>query len=347
MPLSFEFKEITSEASFDPLSIDPKTPFTQSYFYGEWQKNLGRAGKRFSVTSGSDVVCFFQLITYPLLRGKNYLYAPYGPVIKDFSEGLLELLKEKLAEIAKKENAIFARLDFTPAPDSSQRALIEKTFKKAPVYTYRSAFFQPRTDWILNLKKSRVELLGEMDSKTRYGIRMAEKSGIKIEIIEAGIGAYFNDFYALMEETSRRNKFGLHPKEYYKHIFESSEKRKNAYLAVARYEGGILVIDFILTFGNVANYVFSGSSTEHRRLCPSYLAQWEAICHAQKLGYAEYNFGGVATESDAYKDWEGLSFFKKRFGGRPLSHSPFYDLPTQPAWYYLYGLRKLVKKIIP
>ncbi|MEK7508152.1 MAG: peptidoglycan bridge formation glycyltransferase FemA/FemB family protein, partial [Patescibacteria group bacterium] len=289
-----ELKEIISEASFDLLSMHPKAPFTQGYFYGEWQKNLGRAVKRFAVTSGSDVVCLFQLITYPLLRGKKYLYAPYGPVISsatqagvrdnfagEFSEKLLELLKEKLAEIARKENAVFVRLDFTPTPSAAQRELIEKKFKKAPLHTYHSAYFQPRTDLVLDLTKSHDELLKEMDPKTRYGLRTAEKRGIKIEIVETGIVAYFNDFYALMEETSRRNKFGLHPREYYEHIFENSEKQKNAYLVVARYEGKILVIDFILAFGVVANYVFSGSSTEHRRLCPSYLAQWEAILHAK------------------------------------------------------------------
>ncbi len=345
MPFPLELKEVFSESESNLLSLDPHAPFTQAYFYGEWQKSLGRPVKRFAVKSGSDVLCLFQLITYPLFRGKNCMYAPYGPVAKTFSGELLIFLKEKLAGLAQKENAVFVRLDFTPPVHAAQRELIELNFKKAPLHTYHSAYFQPRTEWILDLKKSRDELLKDMDPKTRYGIRTAEKRGIRVEIIKTGIEGYFNNFYALMEETSRRNKFGLHPKEYYKRIFDDSAKRGNAYLVIASYEKKILVVDFILVFGAAANYVFSGSSAEHRNLMPSYLAQWEAICHAQKLGCAEYNFGGVAATRDSHKAWEGLSFFKKRFGGKELIHSPFYDLVAQPAWYRLYSLRKLAQKI--
>ena len=76
---SLEFKEITSEESFNPLDLNPETPFTQGYFYGEWQKSLGRTVKRFEIKSGTDILCLLQLVKYPLLRGKSYLYAPYGP----------------------------------------------------------------------------------------------------------------------------------------------------------------------------------------------------------------------------------------------------------------------------
>src|SRR3989344_4368660 len=340
------FEEISSEDSFNPLLIDPSSPFTQGYFYGDWQKSLGRTVKRFLIKSNNDVLCSLQLIKYPLLRGKNYLYAPYGPVMKEFSAELLASLRQKLGALAEEENAIFVRLDFTPAPNEAQQALIEKFFNRSPFCTYRSPYFQPRTEWILDLKKSETDLPKEMNPKTRYGIKAAEKRGIKIEIIDRGILKYFDDFYALMEETAARNKFGLHPKEYYKNIFANSEGRKDAYLVVSRYKGRILVVDFMLLFGTTANYVFSGSSSEHRNLMPSYLAQWEAIRHAKRLGCAEYNFGGISGGIDVRKEWEGLTFFKTRFGGEARAHSNFYDIVADPLWYHLYSFRKFVKKII-
>ncbi len=347
MSSPLEFQEITSEAGFNPLTIDPRTPFTQAWFYGEWQEALGRRVRRFKIQSGPETLCFLQIITYPLARGKKYLYAPYGPVVKEFSGDLLALLREKLTELAKKENAVFVRLDFMPTPNGAGQALVEQFFKKAPVATYRGSTLQPRTEWILGLTESDDQLLKNMDAKTRYGIKTAEKRGVKVEIIKNGIGKYFEDFYALMKETSVRNTFGLHPKEYYRHIFENSEKRRNAYLTVARYGEKILVIDFLVVFGEMANYVFSGSSTEHRNLMPSYLAEWEAIRHARAINCKQYNFGGISGGRDTRREWEGITRFKKRFGGQELVHSDFYDVVIHPAWYYLYSASKLFKKFIP
>lgn len=110
----FEFREIGDDENFDPNNLCDDVPFTQASFYGDWQKRLGRTVKRFLVFSDKEVVAYFQLIKYPLLLGKSYFYIPYGPVIKDFSEDFFANFKQELKLIAKNENAVFVRLDFTP-----------------------------------------------------------------------------------------------------------------------------------------------------------------------------------------------------------------------------------------
>jgi lipid II:glycine glycyltransferase (peptidoglycan interpeptide bridge formation enzyme) len=79
---------------------------------------------------------------------------------------------------------------------------------------------------------------------------------------------------------------------------------------------------------------------------PTYLAQWKAITHAKKIGCVDYDFGGIANDNKMYKGWEGLTAFKKKFGGREVRHSDFFDVVVQPFWYHLYNLRKLLKKFI-
>ena len=143
-----------------------------------------------------------------------------------------------------------------------------------------------------------------------------------------------------MSETSQRNGFGLHSKEYYKGVFDNLSNDNNSYLVIAKHEEKILIIDVIIVFGKTANYVFGASSNEFRDTLPSYKAQWEAILHAKKIGCTIYNFGGVSINSQS-KKWEGLSAFKKRWGGEILEHSPFYDIITQPFWYFLYKIKKL------
>src|SRR3989338_7063136 len=110
----FELKEIKEDEAFDQIAICESAPCTQASFYGDWQRSLGRKVRRFLVSDGDEVVAYFQVVKYPLLLGKSYLYVPYGPVVKDSSETVLANLREKIISIAKEESAIFVRLDFTP-----------------------------------------------------------------------------------------------------------------------------------------------------------------------------------------------------------------------------------------
>jgi len=342
---NFKLREIGKDELFDPLIICPDTPFTQAQFYGEWQTSLGKEVKRFVVSSDQEVVAYFQLIRYPLLRDKSYFYIPYGPVIKEPSDQFLDFLKTELSNFAKKNNAVFIRLDFTPTVKNlDDKKLLGKIFRKAPMYTYHSAYFQPRAEWFLDLNKTEDDILKEMHEKTRYSVRLAGRKGITTEIVSSDFVRYFSVFYELMFGTAKRNGFSLHIKSYYENIFQNLQPN-NAYLSVARYKEEILAIDLIICYGQVANYVFGGSSDEHRNLMPTYLAQWAAICHAKKTGNLFYNFGGIAS-GKIYKGWDGLTIFKKKFGGREVVHSEFFDVVAQPFWYSLYNIRKLIKKYI-
>lgn len=342
----FVFREIESDESFDPLSITPHAPFTQASFYGEWQKKLGREVKRVVVSRDGRPVAYFQLIQYPLLLGKSYWYIPYGPVIKDFSEPFLAAMKEKLTATVREQNAVFIRLDFTPRPQTDEeRHMLETFFRKASPYTYHAAYFQPRAEWFLPLEPSESDLLAGMHKNTRYSIRTAEKKGITSHSITTDFKKYFLDFYRLMLETATRNGFRLHEKKYYEYIFETLHSLPNAYLSIAKYQEEVLVVDLVIVYGPTATHVFGGSSDAYREWYPSYAAQWEAIRHAKKIGCAYYNFGGIASGS-SYRGWDGLTAFKKKFGGREVYHSDFFDVVLKPLWYYLYVLRKRLKALL-
>lgn len=344
MMKNYTFREVAEGESFDPNILCENVPFTQAGFYGEWQKKIGRTVKRFVVSGADDsekVVAYFQIIKFPLLFGKNYLYIPYGPVTKDESESFLSDLKKELIHIAKKENAVFVRLDFTP---SIATEVLSKHFTKAPAYTYHSSYFQPRVEWFLGLDKTEEEIFQDMHEKTRYSIRTSEKRGIKTELVTEDFEKYFDVFYRLMSTTSERNHFGLHSKKYYENIFRNLSK-ENSYLLIAKFEGKVLAIDVVMVFGGVANYVFGASSDEERTRLPAYLGLWKAICYAKKIGCEYYNFGGITPENDDFKGWDGLTKFKKRFGGKEVKHSDFFDVIVSPFWYHLYNFRKRIKNI--
>ncbi len=335
-------QELGREESFDPLTLSPSAPLTQAQFYGDWQESLGREVRRFVILDGTEVVAYFQLIKYHLFGKKSYYYIPYGPVVKEFSKPLLALLRTELSLLAKKNNIIFTRLDFTPAGQSDkEKKLLRGFFTKSALATYSSPYFQPRSEWFLKLDKTEEELLKEMHKGTRYSIHLAGRKGVTTEIVTEDFGKYFETFYELMAVTAKRNGFNLHSKNYYQNIFKNL-RSDNAYLGLAKYGEKVLVIKLVIRYGEVASCIFSGSSDDHRELRPTYLVQWDIIKQAKNMGHAYYSFGGISS-GGSHRSWAGLTVFKKNFGGEEIKHSEFFDLVAQPLWYGLYNLRKMLK----
>lgn len=338
----YSFQELREDEVFEPSTIVEYVPFTQAKFYGDWQKFLGRKVRRFVVKNNEQVVAYFQLIKYPLISTYNYLYMPYGPVTKDHSSDLLKHLKVKLLEITREENAVFIRTDFTPKLDPHS---LSKYLRKSSPYTYHSSYFQPRVEWFLKLDKTEEHLYDAMHENTRYSIRLADRKQAVTEIVTADFNRYLESFYELMTITSQRNGFSLHPKEYYQSVFNNLNS-SNAFLAVARFEEKILAIDLIIIYGDIANYVFACSSNEERNRAPSYSAIWKAIKYSKEHGCKYFNFGGISTADQPNKNWEGLTSFKKKFGGEEIVRSSFYDVVANPLIYFLYNSRKLIKHFL-
>lgn len=346
MNTNIKFEEVENKKIFNPMEMCSNIPFTQAYFYGELQKSMGRSVRRFIFRKDHELLACFQTVKYTLPFGKNYLYIAYGPVIKDpISKNFLKSLKEQLKIIAKQEKSIFVRLDFMPPIKQKEDIyLLDHFFKKAPPYVYSSASFQPRIEWIIDLRTSEEELLSQMHHKARYNIKLAKRKGVQIEIIKENFQKYFEDFYFLLKATSDRGDFKLHPKDYYKKMLEISELNRNGFFVIAKYDHKILVINFVLYYGSMATYIFGGSSDEHRNLMPTYLVQWESILQAKKLGLKSYSFGGVNTEKYSNDKWDGFSVFKKKFGGEIFEHSQFYDLVNRSFWYWIYNLAKRISQ---
>ncbi len=333
-----EFLEIKNDSEYNPLLIAGNSPFTQGLIYGKWQEMAGRKVRRFEIKNIEKAIGFFQVIKYELPFSKNLLYIPHSPVLKETSldNEFLKIFLDKLSEIAKEEDAIFVRFDFFPFVKHN---IFNKYFKKVPIYAYYSSYFQPKFEWYINLTKTEDQLFSEMHQKTRYNIRLAEKKGVKIEIVKDDFKKYFEEFYMLLKETAKRDNFGLHPKIYYQNIFETLTAN-NAFLVIARYDNNILLVNLVLLYGRVAYFVFGGSSGKFKNLMFSHLAQWEAIKEAKTQGMAIYNLGGVQGSDKGYENYEGISGFKKRFGGEIFEYSDSYDIVLKSFWYNLYNLRK-------
>jgi peptidoglycan pentaglycine glycine transferase (the first glycine) len=334
-------KEVLNKQEYGLGSGLSSIPLTQTFFYGEIQKRVDRSLKRFQILEDGTDIGFVQFVVYPLLGHKVYWYASYGPVITKSDTVTLEAIKLEVQKIVSNTNVVFVRFDFTPTLQPSD---ISQIFILSPESSSIGAYFQPRTEWYTDISPDPETILADMHSKTRYSVRYAEKRGVNVDTVYSNLLDHLPTFLKLMKTTSDRNKFSLHGDDYYKYYFEEVGRMGNGFLAIASLGEEVLAMHFVVMEGDVAHYVLGASSNTRRDLCGPYLAHFRAMIEAKSKGMNKYNFGAVSVGGDTH--WQSLTIFKQKFGGETVYHSPLADLILKPVWYYMYILRKYIKKFI-
>ncbi len=329
----------------------------QSWEWGEFQKSVGNKIWRLGVEENGELVLSALVIKMELPWGKNYLYVPRGPTIRNSKSQIPNTKQipnhksqiagflEKLKEIVKKEKAMFLRIDPEwQENEDSIKILKGLNFVKAKKEV------QPKDTWILDLNKDEEELLKVMHSKTRYNIRLAKRKGVKINRYSKVEESLFERFWQVMEKTAGRDKFALHSKEYYRKQLEVLGRQDLVNLFLAELNGNIVGGILVSFFGGQVVYMHGASDYEYRKYMAPNLLQWEAILEAKKRGCKTYDFWGVKPENkveNMSKDgdaWEGVSRFKRGFGGREVNYIGAWDLVYKRKWYGLYNLAGKMRK---
>jgi len=317
--------------------------FLQSFEWGEFQKSTGKNVFRYAVSDGEKILGVALIVEHKILFGLKYWYLPRGPIVMrenaDVKDGhrdsVLEFFIKALSEKAKKQGAIFLRMD--PVERKDGREIFGKFGMRLI-----AGSVQPKDTLILNLQKSEENILGEMKQKTRYNVRLAEKKGVEV-FSEKLSEKNFEDFWKLIEETSKRDGIISHNKNYYYQMLKvlgSGEDGLVARLYFARYQNEIIASNVVFVFGDYAVYLHGASSNSHRNLMAPYLLQWRQIQDAKQAGCRIYDFWGITVANEKPR-WAGITRFKKGFGGEEISYVGVYDLPLNRIAYNLYQvLRK-------
>lgn len=361
--------------------------------WGRFQAKIPSRGKYWIIVLEEDeeIVGGTMLIRQKLPGKYCWFYASRGPLLdygveksakeenEDFKFQMRKLL-EKAGEIAKKEKAIFIRVD-PPIHSLDQSPFLSLSgFKKTPFG------FHPEHTLMIDLSKNEEEILKQMKPKGRYNIRLAEKKGIEIEKTDSqdpdSLKKDMDDFYRILRETTKRDKFSPHNKDYYTHMMEtlceedecpkassstataspssatapSSQKYVpgNGFtspvtrLYLAKHEGKTIAGIIVTFYKDTAIYYYGASSNEHRNLMAPYLLQWHAIKEAKNNGCKNYDFLGIsppepAASSPKPHPWQGVTAFKKKFGGTVISYIPATEYPFKKLLYLAYKLYKKVR----
>jgi len=302
--------------------------FLQSYNWGEFQQSLGRQIWRIEKNQLKALV-----IKHNLPFKKSYLYCPRGPVIlssaKDPEKDQKNFLTE-VKEIAKQENSIFFKLE---SPQDCPLGTVPEGQSLVPSVKQ----IQPPKILVLDIAKPEEILLAQMHPKTRYNIRLAQRKGVEIqpssELSHNGIQTFLD----LLKETAKRDKFHLHPQEYYQKMLEFLGRKGMVKLFLAKYQNQVVAANLVCFFGQRATYLHGASDYNFRQLMASHLLQWQAILEAKKLDFKYYDFWGIDE-----KKWPGVTRFKKSFGGQEVTYPDTFDLIFQPWWYKIYNLGRRI-----
>lgn len=296
----------------------------QSNFWGYFREKTG-----VKVVRKNDL----QLTIHPIPHTKyNVGYFPKG---NDITKKMLD----DLLEIGKSNNCIFIQIEPNVEKIETKNYNFKNLYKSAhPIFT--------KYNFILDLTLSEEELLKNMNQKTRYNIRLAQKRGV--EIIEDNSNSAFEEYLRLTKETTERQKFFAHNEKYHKILWETfkenTDKEFSIHLLKAIYNKEVLVTWILFVLGDTLYYPYGASSTKYREVMASNLMMWEAIRFGKKLGLKKFDMWGAANVVDPKPDniYYGFHRFKEGYGPKHVEYIGSYDFVINKNLYFIF---KILDKI--
>ncbi len=321
--------------------------FLNSWNWGNFQEKMGNKIWKLGVFE-KELISVALVIKVEAKRG-TFLFLPHCPNIKEnFENKKFEILKKFLFEIkkiAKKEKADFIRI----APIFERKKENLQVFKKlgfreAPIHIH------PENSWELNIDLPEEKLLMQMRKTTRYLIRKAQKE--KIEIFEKNDLEGLKEFEKLYQITRKRHHFVPFSFDYLKNEFLVFSKENQISILLGKYKGEIVAGGIFIFWQKIGFYHHGASSLKYPKVPVSYLLIWEAIKKAKERGCEKFNFWGIAERDFKYKilkfkigkhPWQGLTLFKKGFGGEEKKYVKTQDLPLKSKYWFNFIVEKIRK----
>jgi lipid II:glycine glycyltransferase (peptidoglycan interpeptide bridge formation enzyme) len=348
-----------NEESWDDFVITNGGGFLQSWGWAQFQEAAGREVYRIRIDSSgkagitdreSGPAGQMLVIMHRLPFGRGYAYLPHGPVVGQGPDARAKVYAciRALRDTMRRHYAVFARVDLSFASHGDvvgQDDLYDWGFEPVPAV-------QPEVTLVVDLEKGEDELLAEMHHKTRYNIRLAEKRGVTYREADRMNAHQFRHevelFWKMLGETSERNKFHTHPRDYYEKMLDVLTLKKNpalnTRLVFAEHDGEAVAAAIIAEYGDRVTYLHGASVAARRELMGPHLLHWRAMTEAKKRGFRKYDFWGIAATDDPEHPWAGITRFKRGFGGETRAYLGAWELPGDRFWYNLYRHAKRFKR---
>jgi lipid II:glycine glycyltransferase (peptidoglycan interpeptide bridge formation enzyme) len=310
----------------------PEAHLLQSAEWGELKSAFGWEAVRIAADDTGAQILFRRL---PM--GMTFGYIPKGPLCAN-GQGLgSPVFWQEVDALCRARKAIFLKVE----PDRWVSAADPIPAAPPPGFVFSPQHVQPRSTLVVDLSGSEEEVFERMKPKTRYNIRLAGRKEVQVRTTDD-----LQDFYNLMEITSRREQFHVHSLDYYRRAYELFHPLGRCELFVAQYQGRTLAAVMVFASRKSGYYFYGASGNEERNRKPTYPLQWEAIRWAYHKGCSEYDMWGIPDDAADIEDEEqietreeglwGVYRFKRGFGGMLRKSAPALDRVYNPLLYKLY-----------
>ena len=293
---------------------------TQSWQWGQFRLQTGVPKiLRLGFFDGNNLKRVYQVFFHQapyLNRLIAYLPRTESPPPDDLSV---------ISEICKKNRAVFLKLE----PEGK----IDLSFGQ-PIL--------PENSLLVDLNQPVDDLLASMHEKTRYNIRLAQKSGV---VVTAKTDAdSLTTFINLYDATQKRQGFFAKSGNYLKTLWNVLSPTKMVHLLMAEVEGEPVAAGMFFHFNEPFSFPYGGWSATHREKMPNNLLHFEAMQYAKELGAQKYDFWSSYKNSPNPKDpWYGTYIFKKGFGGVEVHYPGAYDIVFDRPTYSLFNIANKIR----
>ncbi|MBU0687494.1 MAG: peptidoglycan bridge formation glycyltransferase FemA/FemB family protein [Candidatus Margulisbacteria bacterium] len=341
------FKSAEKDVWNEFVAAHPESPVLQSFEWGNVKAHYGWKPIRLGVLSDGRLIAGASILKreLPLIK-RSIFYAPRGPVVDFRDQEAFDLLIKAIKFKAEKHKAILFKMD----PDLSEKDVGSVLAIKQAGFDFVRQQVQPRTTFIIDLRKDLNEIMMSFDEKTRYNVRLAEKRGVKIveDPSEDGVNA----FYRIFQETARRDIFMIHPLSYYQKVRKELIEAGMGGIFFAYYNDQPVAAVFVFAFGGRVWYMYGASLSKYRNVMPNHALHWYVINWAKERGYKSYDLWGVPSNPTPDHPLFGVYRFKKGFGGKLVKNVGMCDLPLNSFLYHAFdrgvslwkNVRSLLKK---
>jgi peptidoglycan pentaglycine glycine transferase (the first glycine) len=340
------------------ISRMPESHFLQTWEWSQVKAKNGWKGLPFVWKDSQNKIIAAAMILKKQILSRAFaarlciLYAPKGPLLDWGDEALRTQVLNDLQSFAKKQGAIFLKLDpdvvlGTGVPQSAEdvidntgQAVKSELARRGWRYSAEQIQFQNTV--LMNLNVPEEEILMRMKPKTRYNIRLAEKKAVSVRV---GTIRDLPMLYKMYAETSVRDGFVIRDEEYYMTVWKlfmsniETSKHSNVPICqplIAQVDGEPVAGLFLFMFAGYAYYVYGMSRNLHREKMPTYLLQWEAMKHAKSHVCKVYDLWGAPDVFDESDSMWGVYRFKEGLGGEVTRTLGAYDFAPNKFWYKLY-----------
>lgn len=273
----------------------------------------------------------------------NYAYCPKIDPQKINWEALEKSLKENNCFVLNIDvpNVIKGSKAEEKANEIFEKA--QNKLKKSPKNTFT------KNNVVLDLDRPEDEILASMHKKHRYNIGLSERKGVTIRY--ARTEKDFDVFFDILRETSKRQGFLIHPKTYYKTLWEIFAPREMAEILIAEYKNEDGVVENLASWmlfvnEDVLYYPYGGDLMTRKNLHASNLLGWEAIKYGKKRGCTIFDMWGACKDISDENDPEwGFTNFKLKFGGEYVEYIDSYDYVLNHFLYnaFTFAYPKVIK----